>query len=608
MWKLDIENIAGIHSGETTIQPGFNVVQAENWQGKSSFITAIQVAMGGTGMDETHPLTDGTTEGSVEIDTETESYETVLERDGDRVVRRGDTYLTDTRTRVCANLFAFLGEDNPIRQTVRDGGDLASQLVRPLELEDIEGQLEQLTQERRTVESELEDAETASRRLTEVRQTIAELENDLAELRDRREHLADDRTERPQTDSQAELSEKQARRDQLRSRKHTLTDKIERQEETLADYTERLDDIEVPDDPDSTTDVEEIREEIRELEAEITLLDDLARINKRILDEGRTDVVTDIERTLAGDEMSCWVCGAATSADQVEAQLAAVEEQGAELRARKQELERDIEELQQRREAIREAERERRQLEEKIDRLEVKVEEDRAALADVEDELAAVGTEIESLQEAVSEADERLTDIESEIKYTERELDRKRAEADDLAEVADKRETLETQVETLTDEIETLRTRREKKKRELVERFDQTMDEIIDIFEPGFETARLDPKVDETAEITAYELVIARDGEETDIDALSEGEVELLGIVAALAGYETFSVSEKVPVVLLDGLATLSESNFRALVSYLSEKSEYFVTTAHPEIGDVGDHTISPEEWDVVSHHQSRPA
>jgi hypothetical protein len=82
---------------------------------------------------------------------------------------------------------------------------------------------------------------------------------------------------------------------------------------------------------------------------------------------------------------------------------------------------------------------------------------------------------------------------------------------------------------------------------------------------------------------------------------MSEGEVELVGFIAALAGYEAFSVADRVPCMLLDDVGGLASEHLQTLVDYLSDRTEYVVTTAYPEAGDFGGTVLSPDDWEVVS-------
>lgn len=130
------------------------------------------------------------------------------------------------------------------------------------------------------------------------------------------------------------------------------------------------------------------------------------------------------------------------------------------------------------------------------------------------------------------------------------------------------------------------------------------MAEAIERFAPGFDGARLNVKTTEENEIIEFELVIARDGRETDITNLSEGEQELVGILVAVAGHRTFNVSDRVPVVLLDGISQLSAENLQLLAEYLDSGCDILVTTAYPEAGDFGGNRISPEAWETISDEE----
>jgi len=601
-WDVDIRNVGGIRSGEAEIRPGINVIKAENWQGKSSFVTALQVVMGTTELDEEHPLTDGASDGTVTLRTPTATYETSLVRDDGHVQRTGDVYLADEQDRVCAHLFAFLGEENPVRAAVRSGGGLADLLTRPLDIEDIDEQIGQLQKERRAVDTELDRATDAAEQLPSVQAAVERLEGEIEELETKRDELRDGGGG---ADSHDELSEKRARHEQLSNQLATVENKIERLEKRLEERERERDDIEIPAEPSAGANIEAKQSRIDELETSITLLEDLYRVTKRIVDEGRTDVVTDVERTLAGDEIDCWVCGSPTSDDDIEDGLAAIDDRLADRRRERAALREEVEEIQARREEIERKRHRKRDLESEIGELERNLDEERSRRADLQERLAGVEDEIADLEATVDSTTDQVTDFESEIKYKRAELRDKREELERLEADAERRSQLETEYDDLTAEIERLRARRNEKKRELAERFEETMADIIDTFEPGFEAARLTPKTDAEGRIDDFDLVVARDGQETSLGALSEGELELLGIVTALAGYETFAVSERVPAILLDGLTALSSANLLSLVDYLRDRTEMLVATAAPEVEEFGEYVISPQEWDVISHRPS---
>lgn len=122
------------------------------------------------------------------------------------------------------------------------------------------------------------------------------------------------------------------------------------------------------------------------------------------------------------------------------------------------------------------------------------------------------------------------------------------------------------------------------------------MQDILARFGTGFETARL------TAD---FDIVVARDGQEASLDALSEGELELIGFVAALAGRQSFDVDETIPLMLVDGLGGLDDDNLHTLIEYLQQGTEYLVFTAYPEYTAFDGHEIDPTEWTVANEKQA---
>jgi hypothetical protein len=144
----------------------------------------------------------------------------------------------------------------------------------------------------------------------------------------------------------------------------------------------------------------------------------------------------------------------------------------------------------------------------------------------------------------------------------------------------------------LTTELADLRRRKTEMRRRTREAFDRTIGEVVDLFETSFESARL------TGD---FDLVVARDGREVPTSALSEGEVELLGVAVAVAGYRAYDVDERVPVVTLDRLGGIADDNLGRLTDYLLGLSEFVVTTAYPEHASVTGHEVDPAEWSVVS-------
>jgi predicted nucleic acid-binding Zn-ribbon protein len=610
MWTFDITNIAGIQSAETTVEEGLNVVQASNFMGKSSFVGAIQTVMGTSGIyGESHPLTEGAAEGSIRLETDDETYEVRLARpESGSVTRHGTPFLTDETDRTCARLFAFLGENNPIRERVRNGGDLTPLLQAPLDVEDIDARIAERKREREAVERQLQEAEQAASNIPSVQEAITTLESELTELREQREELSAQSAE----SSDGSSDELADRRSSLNTAKQTvsrLEKRLERTEERVTTKQAELEDLEVPDRPEVTADIAAKEDHIDDLELKIDLLESLHRSNQRVIEEDEVELVADVNRGLTVDTIDCWVCGEPTTTEGIRDRLTALQETLSSLREEKSTLQNEITEIERKQNRIEEKRRERDRLEETIGRLKADLDELRSDLQQARDRKSRLEEEVKQLEAQVSTADdslsEELTDVKAEIRTRETELANQQDRLDKLRERDEKAEELAEQKDQLTEEIKRLRSRKTEKQWEIKEQFDEAIDDVIAQFAPGFDGARLDVKTTEENEIDAFELVIARDGRETEISNLSEGEQELVGIVVAAAGHRTFNVADRVPAVLLDSISQLSAENLQRLTGYLADASEILVTTAYPEAGDFGGNRISPEAWETTSDEEA---
>lgn len=591
-WNFDIDNIAGIRRGEATLERGLNAVRATNWRGKSSFLRAIETAMG----TET-PLTEGTDAGSVELRTDAGTYRVTLRRENGTVVSDGDPYLTDPYDAVCADLYAFLGENNAVRRAVRDGDNLEAVLTRPLQFENIDERIAELKDERERVEAELQRAIDAADERAALESTVSELEDRYRQLRQRRDEINVERTD--ETDGIRErLSEARAERDRIKGRVDRLERAVERTEDALAERREERAALDVPSDDDVANELEAARETLDRIERDENLLQSVYTANRRVLEESREELVTDVSRGLSDDHLVCWICGDTSDRETVRQHVETLGEKLADLRERASTARERVERLEERRDRAKRLRRRRVDLEDEIAELETTLADRRRDLEAARDSLSEQRETVDDLADNVERTDDELAEIEGELRYVETELETARERREELQTRADERDARQAELTELDAEIERLRTRKDDLKRRTREAFDESMDEIVTRFDTSFETARL------TAD---FDLVVARDAREASLDALSEGEVELLGFVAALAGYEAFDVESRVPVLLVDRLGGLDDDNLHALVEYLRGRAEYLVFTAYPEHAAFDGHDIDPADWVVVSDDE-RPA
>ena len=585
-WTLTMENIAGIRTADVTVQPGVNAVRASNWQGKSSLLAAIRAVTG-----VSTPLSEGAESGFVSLETEDTSTSIHLYRQNRQINQEGTPYLADEYDRVRGELFAFLDERNPIRQAVRNDDPLEDLLTRPLNFENIDERIADRKRERGQVETELEQAEQAANKLPTLEERKNSIENDLQERRRQRDELPTTDVDASET-KRDELSGARAERNRLEKRLERLEQTLKRAREKRIDRQEELDDLEVDPDSDLETDLTTERQELRNREREIELLQSVYESNKRILDENHLDLLTDISHELFGDSAACWVCGQDATYKDFEAQLDALSEQIETLRSDAAEHRERVEALEERHKEHRRAERRQSELKSEIQTLKETVSEHEDSVAHATEQLKELTGRIETLEDDVEQIDDERTNIESDIRYLEAEIKDVQEEIERTEAEASHREALNEERNRLSDEITQLRARKEETKQRIRDEFKAEMNEIIPRFEVGFETARL---------TSDFELIIAREGREASLDALSEGEVELLGIIVALAGYEAFEVADAIPILTLDQLGSIATDNLEMLVEYVSGRANYLMLTAFPEDTSFDGHEIDPASWTVIS-------
>lgn len=595
-WNIDIENVAGILNGGATIEPGLNAVRGSNWQGKSSFIEAVKTALG-----TSTELTEGEERGGVTLRTPDREVAVDLVRENGTVRRSGTPYLDDEYDAVRAELFACLDERNAVRGAVRRGENLEDVLMRPLDFQNIDERIADLKRERERVSSELSGAREAKKRLPAVQEQVTQLEKEIDELREKREEVASgdadsdpdggdgDETARQQ------LSGARTERSRAESRIDRLEGTIERTADRLEERRSELESLEIPEDDDVESELAAAREELQRIKQDAEVLQSVYSANEMVLKENRLDLLTDVERELTGDTVTCWTCGSDAQQADLEERLDALGDEITRLRAETEQYRDQVEELEARREEIKQAERRRRDLKAEIAELEETLADRRQSLSDAEDRFEAADERVEELSNAVDEAVEEISDVESEIKYREAELKDTRDELAELENRAERVETLDAENERIRTEVEALRNRKDEIKRRAREAFDDAMADVLSRFDTGFETARL------TSE---FDLVVARDGREASLDALSEGELELIGFVAALAGYESFDVGDVVPLLLVDGVGGLADDNLHTLIEYLQDRTEYLVFTAYPEYTAFEGREIDPDGWEVATDRQ----
>jgi chromosome segregation ATPase len=622
---IHARNIGGITETEIDIPPGVTVLTGRNATNRTSFLQAIMAVMGSN--DAT--LKGDADEGSVELTMDQNTYRRTLRRTNGSVVFDGDPYLDDA---TLADLFAFLLESNEARQAVIQKRDLRELIMKPVDTDEIQAEIERLERERKNIDDELDELDSLKEELPALEAQKRELQDDIEAKRD---ELAAKEAEIESTDADVdetreEKRELESRLDDLRDLRGDLDDvrsDIDIQEESIESLKSELTDLkqereELPDTPmgdreEIDQQISRLREQKQVLESKVSDLQDIIQFNEGMLDGEETavgdalragdDSYEDLTDQLVEDDRTvCWTCGSEVKEERIEGTLETIRtvrrEQMSEVREIEDELDdlradkREREKQQRRRESL---EREIADVEDELEQRESRLDSLREQRDQLSDEVEAVEAEVEALE---SEDFSEVLDLHKEANQLEFELGRLESDLDD---VSDRIATIEARLaeeddlrerrEAINDDLEAQRTRIDRIEQGAVEEFNDRMDDILDML--AYENLsriwieRVQTTVREgrrKVEKTAFELHVVRTTEtgttyEDTIDHLSESEREVTGLTFALAGYLVHDVHETVPFMLLDSMEAIDSERLADLVSYFSDYVQYLVVALLPE-------------------------
>jgi chromosome segregation ATPase len=622
--QLAVQNIGGIDETAVEFSPGVTILAGENATNRTSLLQAIMAALGS---DDISMKGDAET-ASVELRIDGDSYHREFTRQGTQIASSGDPYLEDP---TLAELFAFLLESNEARRAVASSEDLRDLIMRPIDTDEIQRQIEEARRRKDEIDGELEELEGLKDRLPTLEKERSRLEEKIEETR---EELAEKETELEDRDAnveqtreeKAELEERLA---DLRSKRSELEDiryQLETERESLESTRKQRRELErefeeLPEAPVGEIDelearIDRLREQKRSLETQINEIQSVISFNQDMLEEADADLLEalaasdtdeDVTEGLLPDEtVTCWTCGSEVPHEQIETTVTRLRELSQDKLAEINDIEgtldeltgdvRTLEEKQRRREEL---QRRRSSLEEEIDRSESTIERLTDRREKLQSEIETLEAEIEELED---DSYEEVLDIHKEANQLEYELGRLEGDLDDVeSEIAsieerlDARSELTDRQDELTAEIEDLRTRIDRIEREAIDGFNEHMDSVLDIL--GYSNLeriwleRVEREVREgRRKVTknVFELHIVRQTDsgatyEDTIDHLSESEREVTGLVFALAGYLAHEVYETVPFMLLDSLEAIDSARIAELVEYVEGFSEYLVVALLPE-------------------------
>lgn len=586
--EVTIENVGGIEATELTISDNTTLVTGENASNKTSLLQALLFALG----TDDVPIRTGTDRARVEltIDGETAVREATREPTGISI--EGEPLVTDPDDRDLFTRFAALLETNPLRMAVQTTSNFESLLKDPMSIDTLEAERSEKLQEKRTLNSELEELAGIDDEIDAVKSDLQSRQEDIDELEAELDTLYE---ELPEQDDG--LESLRQRRTELVSERNRLQTQLSDIESAIDRLVETIDDLEAElaeiDDADEMKSLRRRRttlhEEVDAIDQRIDVLQSALTANREMLDADMSNVL-EYEPGLDETAHECWACGQQATVSSFEDVIDRLQELVEQERKRRREYEPELEEIDTRIEEI-EAERRRRaQLEEQLQSTEFKLDSRRESLDQKREQLTEVTEALSAVEDRLTEAKEARTEDHSEIsqqieetrvalKTKRQEIERLEQKRSRLTNQRAERERKQGRLATVDEEIREITHRIEHLESELRETFNDAIDELLDALQfEDVERMWLDGE---------FDLVIAREVDgtvrEDTVENLAESERGMIGLVLGLAGYLAYDVGTISPVLVLDSLGAFDADRANRLIEYFGRHAEFLVAAVHPE-------------------------
>ena len=626
--KLTVQNIGGIDRTEVTFEPGITILAGRNATNRTSLLQAIMTAMGS---DDVSIKADAD-EGRVELTLDGETYTRRLHRENGTTHLTGDPYLEDT---TLADLFAFLLESNEARRAVLTEEDLRDILMRPIDTDEIQAEIDGLLEQRRQVSEELEELADLKGRLpsleeqrTQLQEQIEETEAELqaveAEIETRDADVEEGREEQAEVEAKlAKLRETRSELDDVRydldTEQQSLESlraekrELERETEELPE-ADRLDDIEGR--------IERLRAEKQDLETELNEIQSVISFNEERLADGAemfaeafdddTDSGSVTDDLLPEERLTCWTCGSEVESEQIEATVDRLQELSQECVSEINSIDDELGELTEQQRELRRQQRRREKLDRRQQELEAELGETESRIEELSERRDSLREEVEAIESEVERLENDNYDeilglhkdanqLEYELGQLDTELERVEENITAIEDRLAAEAELTSRRDELTDDMEALRTRIERIEKNAIEEFNDHMETVLELLAydnlarvwlERRETEVRDGR--QTATKSVFDLHVVRQTTsgttyEDTVDNLSESERAVTGLVFALAGYLAHDVHEVLPVMLLDSLEAIDSERVATLIEYLEDYADYLVVALLSEDADALD-------------------
>ncbi|MFC6963695.1 archaea-specific SMC-related protein [Halocatena marina] len=628
--QLSVENIGGIDGTTVEFTPGVTALAGRNATNRTSLLQAIMAAFGSDHVS----LKGDADQGQVDMTIGDTTYTRTPERRNGTIVTGGNPYLDDTEL---ADLFAFLLESNEARQAVARSDDLRELIMRPVDTDAIQAEIEQLEAEQREIESNLEDLDSLADRLPELeerRTTLTEqIEKKRAELEEKETELAE--ADADVEDSRADKRELEETLDDLHDARASLDDtrfELDTQRESLEALREERAEVqgeldELPETPvgdieEINTEIGRLRDRLRTIDTTVNELQTIIQFNEEMLEGTSREIIDSLRNDVGNSESEseaitdqlvedsenvvCWTCGSEVPKAEIEGTLDRLQKLRSETFEERNELRSSIDDLQSDKNTLEDHQRKRDRLDRRIEQIENELEDREDRIEELISTREDLESEIERLEEDVDDLQEEdysdILDLHKEANQLEFELGRIQSDResvdskiDGIEDRLEQRESLKERRDEVHTELADLRTRIEQIEEQAIEQFNEHMETVLDLLEYAnlerIWIERTEHQVSQgrrTVSQRTFDLHVIRSTDsgaayEDTVDHLSESEREVTGLVFALAGYLVHEVHESVPIMLLDSLEAIDSDRIAALIEYVADHADYLVVALLPE-------------------------
>lgn len=533
---LSVENIGGITDCTVTFTPGVTILTGENATNRTSFLSALNGALGGS---EAAVKTDSklaSVELALESSEGTTRFDRRYERSRGRTRAVGGTPVSDDIDLV--DTFVTLLETNDARLAAQQGDDIRDILMRPVDVSEIERELREKTQTRQSLKRDYQETLSTADREQEVVERREELSAELRKVGKKITELENQVEEYEANEEMAQEAEElidrvESKRDEINEIETEINfiqgdieDVKESKTEAVSGIVELYEtatgeDVEDPESIDDVTEElpleklsftgssskDELESELSQLRAEKSELSDTVSDLESIVqftestlnnvDEislvqpDNVDVTAQLAPGGGEEQVNCWTCGTTVDQQTISSRTDELRSVISDKNSSIESLESDIESAKSKLSEFRWRQNEYQTLKRKLIECDKQLPQLNTELEDAQSEADRARDELQELQQAVANTEElresdlqelyeQLSDAQYKRGTLETEFSDVEDELDSIAQARDRCDKLQSETDAITEEIDSLRTRVEESEQDVVESFNTHMEALLD--------------------------------------------------------------------------------------------------------------------------------